>query len=399
MMKSGFTPRMQGFVLAAILACAPHFVVADDKPAAPAAPAGLKAPAAGAAEEQKGPLKFESKSVYFGRVKEGEKVEVEFPVSNVSDKVVKITVKPSCGCTAATNNPSEIKPGENTKLHVTFDSKGRVGEAHKSVTVMTDDPEFGSYSLSFNGKVYTDIYLKEQSLDMGRIHAGESATKEFRVISTLADPLTFSKIEASDARLQVKLKDQKPFESKEEKGTEYVFEATIGKDYPITNTLSNLVTITPDGEGRQPLRLSVRGMVVGDVMAQPERYFFNVPVGTEQSRDVRISATGGKAFTIEGFKTQNPDDNLTFKITDDGKESKVITASLKAPETPKTYANTVNVLYKIEGTEATQTLPIQYTVAIRAQMPKPPVASLTGPAGAQQQAPAQQPKPATPAGK
>ena len=71
-----------------------------------------------------------------GTVTEGQKLEVSFRFKNVGDKPLVIErVQPSCGCTVADPPKEAIAPGAEGVIKGVFDSNGRVGPNHKTMTV------------------------------------------------------------------------------------------------------------------------------------------------------------------------------------------------------------------------------------------------------------------------
>ena len=89
-------------------------------------------------------------SVYnFGKVTDGEKVEYNFRFLNSGKNPLIISsVSASCGCTVADKPEEPVMPGETGFIKVVFNSEGRVGSAHKDVTVMANaNPNFPILSL------------------------------------------------------------------------------------------------------------------------------------------------------------------------------------------------------------------------------------------------------------
>ena len=79
-------------------------------------------------------------SVYnFGKVSEGEKVEYSYRFRNTGkNPLIVSSAVASCGCTVPEKPEEPIKPGETGFLKVVFNSKGRVGDVHKQVTVTSN---------------------------------------------------------------------------------------------------------------------------------------------------------------------------------------------------------------------------------------------------------------------
>src|SRR5450432_3265026 len=79
-------------------------------------------------------------SIYnFGKVTDGEKVEYNFKFRNTGKKPLIISsAVASCGCTVPEKPEEPIKPGDTGFLKVVFNSKGRVGDVHKEITVTSN---------------------------------------------------------------------------------------------------------------------------------------------------------------------------------------------------------------------------------------------------------------------
>ena len=83
-------------------------------------------------------------SYNFGKITDGEKVEYSYRFKNVGTKpLVVIEAHASCGCTVPQKPEKPVLPGEMGFIKIVFDSKGRIGAAHKTITVSSNaKPEF-----------------------------------------------------------------------------------------------------------------------------------------------------------------------------------------------------------------------------------------------------------------
>lgn len=79
-------------------------------------------------------------SVYnFGKVTEGEKVTYNYRFKNTGTKALVISsAVATCGCTVPEKPEEPVRPGEEGFLKVVFNSEGRVGPAHKEITVVSN---------------------------------------------------------------------------------------------------------------------------------------------------------------------------------------------------------------------------------------------------------------------
>jgi hypothetical protein len=75
----------------------------------------------------------------FGTVTDGEKVEYSFRFRNTGkNPLVVSNATASCGCTVPEKPEEPVRPGETGFIKVVFNSEGRVGPAHKTVTVISN---------------------------------------------------------------------------------------------------------------------------------------------------------------------------------------------------------------------------------------------------------------------
>jgi Protein of unknown function (DUF1573) len=86
----------------------------------------------------------------FGEVTDGDKVEYSYRFRNTGkNPLIVSNAVASCGCTVPEKPEEPIKPGETGFLKVVFNSKGRVGEVHKTITVTSNAyPKFPELELT-----------------------------------------------------------------------------------------------------------------------------------------------------------------------------------------------------------------------------------------------------------
>ena len=89
----------------------------------------------------------------FGKAVDGEKVEYSYRFKNTGKKALVVTnASASCGCTVPEKPEKPILPGETGFIKIVFNSAGRVGEAHKTITV-TSNAYPGFPMLELTGEV------------------------------------------------------------------------------------------------------------------------------------------------------------------------------------------------------------------------------------------------------
>ncbi len=84
-------------------------------------------------------FEFNRKTFDFGAIKAGEVLSHTFKFKNVGNADLIITnVASSCGCTIPKYSKDPLKPGSEGFIEVIFDSSGRTGMQHKTVTVIAN---------------------------------------------------------------------------------------------------------------------------------------------------------------------------------------------------------------------------------------------------------------------
>lgn len=84
-------------------------------------------------------MAFNEEKHEFGKIIQGEKVSYSFIFKNTggSDLIIS-SAQGSCGCTVPTYPKDPVKPGQEAKIDVVFDSTGKSGLVEKTVTLTTN---------------------------------------------------------------------------------------------------------------------------------------------------------------------------------------------------------------------------------------------------------------------
>lgn len=82
---------------------------------------------------------FVEEAYDFGEVSQGEKVTKVFTFKNIgSADLIIADAKGSCGCTVPEFPKEPIAPGEEGRIKVVFDSNGKKGKVHNTVTLVAN---------------------------------------------------------------------------------------------------------------------------------------------------------------------------------------------------------------------------------------------------------------------
>jgi Protein of unknown function (DUF1573) len=105
----------------------------------------------GAARAQ---LKWQTRKLDFNLGPSDTRVVAVFPFTNTGKKPIKFKeIKPSCGCTSATQDKDVYAPGESGKITAIFEIDGRTGIQQKEIYVASNDPKEPELLLSFKAVI------------------------------------------------------------------------------------------------------------------------------------------------------------------------------------------------------------------------------------------------------
>ncbi|MCC5945825.1 MAG: DUF1573 domain-containing protein [Bernardetiaceae bacterium] len=99
-------------------------------------------------------IHFEEDRYEFGEVKEGQKVKRTFTYKNTGNAPLILSdLRTTCGCTVSEWDKNPLPPGEQNKITVVFDTKGKVGRQHKTVSVLSNSAQNPVAKLRLYGNV------------------------------------------------------------------------------------------------------------------------------------------------------------------------------------------------------------------------------------------------------
>lgn len=90
----------------------------------------------------------------FGWAPDNSKITADFAIKNIGiDMIPVMSVQPTCGCTASNFTPADLASNQETKVSLTFNTRGYANSSfNKAAQVKTDTPE-GDTSVRLKGYV------------------------------------------------------------------------------------------------------------------------------------------------------------------------------------------------------------------------------------------------------
>ncbi len=283
----------------------------------------------------------------FGEQDNEGKVNHDFVIKNAGDEPLQITeVKTTCGCTVAKPEVNTLAPGEETKVGVTFNLKGKQGPQTKKITVLTNDPETPQYYLELKGTALALINMEPGMLNFGKIIDNEPHVLPL-TLSTTKEGYTFEVKEVTvegAAPIQTVVETVSP-------GKEYKIIVTTNPNL-MPGSINGRLKVTTSETTRPVMEVGVFGHVIGALTVQPS--FVTIqsssdPNAARSTQYLQVIAGRTKAFElleviapIEGMKAElikRKDNDYHIKLSemplDNSLKDKELIVRTNLPDTPE----------------------------------------------------------------
>ena len=212
----------------------------------------------------------------FGSVLNAVPVAHVFKIHNAGTGTLVIGgVQTSCGCTAAKPTKSQLPPGEDSDIAVTFDTRYDKGPATRTITVYTNDPAAKSIVLTIKGDVKVQVEAAPAQVAFGDVKHGTDQTRQVLLNDLVAGtdpakaPQEFKVQSITNASSNIKVAEAPRTDGK----AGGVLTVTLLPTMPI-GAFDDTIKVTTS---RAPVDITVFGNVQGDITVKPVQVSFGIP--------------------------------------------------------------------------------------------------------------------------
>lgn len=125
-------------------------------------------------------------------------LKTDFVIKNAGTEVLKLQEpQPSCGCTSAPLDKTEIQPGETTVMHVTLDVNSN-GFITKTIALQSNDPAQPKTTIYLKANIERALSVAPAYMAFGAVEVGQTATSKLVVHNYSAQDITLSDITATN---------------------------------------------------------------------------------------------------------------------------------------------------------------------------------------------------------
>lgn len=234
----------------------------------------------------------------FGLVDQTSNVEHTFILKNTGTLTLEITrAQPSCGCTVADITQKEIPPGGESRISTRFSTAGRTGPQHKTIVVMSNDPEQPQYTLTLKGEIGVALSAKPAQIIMPRVAPGDQPESEVIVESGDGTHFQVTSVSSTSDELAASV-------SPIEEGRSYRIKVAL--KHPLEGAMNATLVVNTDHPKRPTLSIPVHFMVSRDMIVAPREITFEQPNDTAVSRFVLLRNADGAPVELDGVEPPGP---------------------------------------------------------------------------------------------
>ncbi|RMG44748.1 MAG: DUF1573 domain-containing protein [Candidatus Dadabacteria bacterium] len=258
---------------------------------------------ASAEEEKKLPkLEIPNAEYDFGSVSQGTVVSHDFLIKNKGNAPLVIQrIVPACGCTASTLEKNRVAPGEETVVHVEFDTSGFSGEKYKTVRLYSNDFDQPSALLALKGVVEPDVIVEPRRVYFGEVVKGVTPADLSRIVVVKVRKGSGAKITSVSTFSDV-LNVEELFSSPSEKRLKISLSDTVR-----LGELRDRVIVGIKGSRINSINIPVFASVKGPIRLRPATVSFGILDGKEKiSRQVKLENRGKNLITVKKIVSSNP---------------------------------------------------------------------------------------------
>ena len=252
----------------------------------------------------------------FGTALKGAEVKHAFKLKNIGTAPLIIgAMQTSCGCTAAQPTKSNLAPGEESEIAVTFDTRADKGPATRSITVFSNDPKHQQLQLIVKGDVKVQVDASPPQLAFDKVKHGTAASHQV-LITDVANDKDFKIGAITNSSRDIKVTQQARTDGKAGAALTITLLPTMPAG-PFTD-------IVKVDTSRASVDIPVFGTVLGDLNVSPPQVLFGVvPHHAGALRIIRLTNSGDRTVNVVGISSSNQSVTAAVEPIKAGKEYKI----------------------------------------------------------------------------
>lgn len=309
-----------------------------------------------------GTISFTDTSKDFGSIMNTQIQKFSFKFKNTGVGTLKISdVHASCGCTVPQLAKRDYAPGEEGEITGEFNPKSKMGAAHSSVTVTSNDSERPTVTLQLSANVQKVVFAEPMVAQIGQVAKGDTKGVDVKIMGRKPDfKATAVTIQSggNDVFTAEIIGEPEDYMYQGEKLRASTIRVTLKPDAKV-GYFNQAITIRTNDEREDTMQISAFANVVGDLEASPAAVTLGVvEPGKEFKGEFKIYSKGRKSFKVTEVKPGYPG-SQEFK------------SSVEVTSAPARPAMSINGKMEpaLDAAPADANAPVAYTVKFSGMAP------------------------------
>ena len=263
----------------------------------------------------------------FGVVDQGSVLSHTFQFTNKGDDALTVSVRSSCGCTAALLTDNTILPGEIGKINIEYSTSDvEKGQKTQKIFVRSNDPDERIVTLLLSTTLKGSISIIPERLWLDKVAMNESITREILVFDSGDGTLEIEEIIVPPG-ISADIGS-----SREEKSIKVIPVSLSISSPEKSGNFEQLVIIKTNDARRSDIPLRISGEVTSDIYALPDRvYFGTVALKNILRYEIKLSSVTGSDLSINRACSGSEYISVDIKPSEKKSEYTLI-AELHAPD-------------------------------------------------------------------
>jgi hypothetical protein len=236
----------------------------------------------------------------FGKITPDKTLTHKFNITNNGDALLTIKeIRESCACSRGTVQKKQLSPGDTTSLEVSFNPAGMVGNVHKTVELLSDDPVNPKVQLTFTASVVYEIMPSNSVVFFNEISRYETAESTVRLESGNGQPVVIKEIQTPGPYITCETQKD---------GDDIIMNIKMnGQLIPKHQTkASDVLTVNTTSKKVSKIPITIEWNTQSVITTSLKRIIWNGNAGNELRTAVILNHSYGKSFSILGVKSTSP---------------------------------------------------------------------------------------------
>jgi hypothetical protein len=218
-------------------------------------------------------VQIDNETYKFGKMEVNSVLAHDFIFSNVGESDLRLSVgESSCKCTVGNLEKQVLKPGESTRVTLSWEAKMAPGPFRQSAKIHTNDMSRPLIEIFVDGEIAQSLEAVPQEFNLGQFAVEDGSAATLKIYGFSDEPIKlldhqFSNKSGAD-HFELTTEELKPSEIRDEDAKSGLVVRLTAKPGLPLGVVRQSVVLTTNLQNLAPLELKVNGLAVSDITLQ-----------------------------------------------------------------------------------------------------------------------------------